>query len=160
MTNHVHLLLSPDDADGPSSLMQRLGRRYVRYFNDRHHRTGTLWEGRFRSCLVADNAYFLTCHRYIELNPVRAGMTSTPAEYPWSSYRANGLGHDDEIITPHLIYRSMGEDEQTRQASYRELFKEMLPEDLLEQIRRASNGNRALGNTEHSKTDPRTLKKT
>jgi putative transposase len=154
MTNHVHLLLTPDDIEGPSMMMQRVGRRYVRYFNDRHHRTGTLWEGRFHSCLVADSAYFLTCHRYIELNPVRARITRTPEEYFWSSYRANGLGHEDTLITPHPIYICMGDDERTRQSGYRALFNEALSEEEIEQIRQASHGNRALGqvNLENPKT--------
>lgn len=145
MTNHVHLLLSPDDVDSPSIMMQRLGRRYVRYFNHRHHRTGTLWEGRFRSCLVLDAEYLLTCYRYIELNPVRARMVASPRDYPWSSYRTNALGYPDQIVKPHRVYTGMGEDAQTRQAAYNRMFDDALSDETLEQIRSASNGNRALG---------------
>jgi putative transposase len=92
MANHVHLLMTPSTSDGVSKLMQTLGRYYVRYFNNTYRRTGTLWEGRFKSCVVDEENYLLVCQRYIELNPVRAGMVSAPEGYRWSSYRANGLG--------------------------------------------------------------------
>ncbi|WP_296942237.1 transposase [uncultured Massilia sp.] len=145
MTNHVHLLMSPGDTDGPSRLMQRLGQRYVQYFNRRHARTGTLWEGRFRSCLVMDAHYLMACHRYIELNPVRAGMVATPSDYPWSSYRINALGDDSDIITPHPVYSDMAADPPARQATYRKFFEQDLAADMLEQIRYASNSSRPLG---------------
>lgn len=89
MTNHVHLLLTPTDASGPATLMYRIGQRYVPYFNRRYGRTGTLWEGRFKSCLVDSARYVLGCYRYIELNPIEAGMVAAPASYPWSSYCGN-----------------------------------------------------------------------
>jgi len=92
MTNHVHLLVTPDTEDGVSKMMQSLGRRYVRYFNFSYRRSGTLWEGRLKSCLVDSENYLLLCQRYIELNLVRAGMVMNPVDYTWSSYRANGLG--------------------------------------------------------------------
>lgn len=92
MTNHVHLLLTPETDEGVSRLMQTLGRKYVRYFNYTYKRSGTLWEGRFKSCVVEAENYLLLCQRYIELNPVRAGMVEAPGDYIWSSYRANGLG--------------------------------------------------------------------
>ena len=92
MTNHVHLMLTPSQPDSASLLMKHLGQRYVQYINRTYHRSGTLWEGRFRSCLAQDQNYVLICYRYIELNPVRAGMVVDPGDYPWSSYRANGLG--------------------------------------------------------------------
>lgn len=145
MTNHVHLLLSPCDTEGASTMMQRLGQRYVQYFNRRHGRTGTLWEGRFRSCLVQDERYFLICHRYIELNPVRARMVSAPADYPWSSHRANAFGQDNPLITPHVVYLSMGSAPAPRQDAYRALFGDALSEELLDEVRQASNGNRSLG---------------
>lgn len=94
MTNHVHLLVTPEADNGTSKLMQTLGRHYVRYFNFTYKRTGTLWEGRFKSCAIDAENYLLICQRYIELNPVRAGMVETPADYKWSSFRANGLGKD------------------------------------------------------------------
>ncbi len=147
MTNHVHLLLSPDDGESASTLMQRLGQRYVQYFNRRHARTGTLWEGRFRSCPVQDDRYFLVCHRYIELNPVRARMVDAPAEYRWSSHMANAYGHENPLVTPHLVYESLGADTVMRQFAYRHLFSETLSPELIDDVRRASNGNRTLGAT-------------
>lgn len=145
MTNHVHLLLSPDTADGASTMMQRLGQRYVQYFNRRHTRTGTLWEGRFRSSSVQDERYFLICQRYIELNPVRAHMVDAPADYPWSSHRANAYGQESSLITPHSSYASLGDIPAVRHAAYRHLFGEALSEDLLDEVRKAGNGNRPLG---------------
>ena len=105
MTNHVHLLVTPKTDDGVSRLMQTLGSHYVRYFNFTYKRTGTLWEGRFKSCLVDEENYFLICQRYIELNPVRANMVTTPGDYKWSSYQANGLGKSMEFWTPHRVYQ-------------------------------------------------------
>jgi putative transposase len=146
MTNHVHLLFSPDDEHGASALMRRLGQRYVQYFNRRHTRTGTLWEGRFRSSLVLDEQYFLACQRYIELNPVRARMVDKPDHYPWSSYRTNALGQDSPLIKPHLTYLRLHHDASERQAVYRQLCEDAMSEHLIAEIRSASNGNRPLGN--------------
>jgi putative transposase len=145
MSNHVHLLLSPDTSDSASTLMQRLGQRYVQYFNRRHGRTGTLWEGRFRSSPVEDECYFLVCQRYIELNPVRAHMVQAPADYPWSSHRANAFGHESALITPHPVYASLGKSPALRHAAYRHLFSEALPEELVDEVRKAGNSNRPLG---------------
>jgi putative transposase len=145
MTNHVHLLLSSGGATGPSVLMRRLGQHYVQYFNRRHQRSGTLWEGRFRSCIVDHDRYFLTCQRYIELNPVRAGMTRDPGSYPWSSYRANAMGEASPLITPHLVYMGLGTHDTERRASYRHLFTEVISDELITQIRHASNSNSPLG---------------
>jgi putative transposase len=145
MTNHVHMLLSPSDNDGVSTMMQRLGRRYVLYFNRRYRRTGTLWEGRFRSSLVQDERYLMICHRYIELNPVRACMVTSPSDYPWSSYRANAFGQQDSLLTPHSLYSRLGSDSLTRQAAYQCLFNESLSDETVDQVRQAGNGNRPLG---------------
>jgi putative transposase len=145
MTNHVHLLLSPDDENGVSTMMQRLGRRYVRYFNRRHARTGTLWEGRFRSSLVQDERYLMICHRYIELNPVRARMAHAPSDYLWSSHLANAFGKQDRLLTPHSIYTRLGSDPVTRQSVYQDLFREALSDEDLDRVRQAGNGNRPLG---------------
>jgi len=145
MTNHVHLLLSSGRPDGPSELMRRLGQHYVQYFNRRHQRTGTLWEGRFRSCLVDHERYLLICQRYIELNPVRAKMVQDPASYPWSSYRANGLGEENLLVSPHLVYMGLGAHDAERRAGYRHLFAEAISEHLLTQIRHAGNSNSPLG---------------
>ena len=92
MTNHTHLLMTPSTAAGISQVMQSLGRVYVQYFNYRYHRTGTLWEGRFKATLIDTDRYLMTCHRYIELNPVRAGLVQRPEEYGWSSFLRNALG--------------------------------------------------------------------
>lgn len=157
MTNHVHLLISPGDADAPGKMMQRLGQRYVQYVNRRQQRTGTLWEGRFRSCLVGDDRYLLVCQRYIELNPVRAGMVSSPGLYAWSSYRANALGHESSIVTPHPVYLGLSRSEPERQAAYRALFQESLQERETEQIRQASNGNYTFGSDEFAERAARQL---
>ena len=105
MTNHVHLLMTPETEQGVSQMMQSLGRYYVRYINQTYERTGTLWEGRYKSTLVDSDNYFLTVSRYIELNPVRAGMVAHPAEYPWSSYQYNVRGKAIELIMPHFLYQ-------------------------------------------------------
>jgi putative transposase len=146
MTNHVHLLISADWVEAPGLLMKALGQRYVQYVNRTYRRSGTLWEGRFRSCLIQDEIYLLACQRYIELNPVRAGMVAHPAEYRWSSYRANAQGEVDALVKPHSLYETLGLDVATRQAAYRELFRYELESALVDEIRRATNGNFILGN--------------
>ena len=112
MTNHVHLLVSTEHEGAISKMMQSIGRYYVLYINKNYQRTGTLWEGRYRSTIVDSDNYLLTVMRYIEMNPVRAGMVEHPAEYPWSSYQANGVGKVIELLTPHerYIQRPMGSD--------------------------------------------------
>jgi len=146
MTNHVHLLVSVADGGSAGSLMKALGQRYVQYVNRSYRRSGTLWEGRFRSCLTQEEKYLLTCQRYIELNPVRAGMVEHPAEYPWSSDRANAQGEADALVKPHSLYEALGCDAASREAAYRELFRYELEPGLVDEIRRATNGNYALGN--------------
>ncbi|MBZ0095877.1 MAG: transposase [Sulfuricella sp.] len=145
MTNHVHLLLTPQFGEGPSRVMKRLGQRYVQYVNRTYRRSGTLWEGRFRSCLVEEDTYLLGCCRYIELNPVRAAMVVHPADYPWSSYRANAQGDANSLITPHTIYQALGTDELQRQAAYRELFRYQLEQGMVDEIRASTNGGFVLG---------------
>ena len=145
MTNHVHLLVSADRAEASGALMKALGQRYVQYVNRVYRRSGTLWKGRFRSCPIQEEAYLLACQRYIELNPVRAGMVEHPGEYRWSSYRNNGQGEGNAVIRPHSLYAALGLDAVSRQAAYRELFRYELEPGLVDQIRRATNGNFALG---------------
>ena len=140
MTNHVHLLVTPTDASGPSRMMQSLGRRYVRYFNDRYRRTGTLWEGRYRSVPIRTDAHLLACSRYIELNPVRATMVGSPGEYEWSSFRCNAGGREDEIVQPHPLYLALGAGAATRQKGYRALCKERLAPDVVAAIRAGTRG--------------------
>jgi putative transposase len=145
MTNHVHLLLSSNKPEGPGALMKALGQRYVQYINRTYRRSGTLWEGRYRSCLVQEEAYLMACQRYIELNPVRAGMVRHPGDYLWSSFRVNGQGEESDLIKPHRLYKALGTDEKKRQASYRELFRHELDPGVIDAIRSATNGNYALG---------------
>jgi len=128
MTNHVHILVTPAERGAVSRMMQAIGRRYVAGFNVRHRRSGTLWEGRFKAGLVAGERYVLTCYRYIELNPVRAGMTAAPENHAWSSYGANALGRHDPLVTPHSVYLSLTASAHDRWAAYRELFH--APSDL------------------------------
>lgn len=145
MSNHVHILASPVDPDGPGSMMKALGERYVQYVNRRYNRSGTLWDGRFKSCLVQDDTYLLVCHRYIELNPVRAGMVSDPGMYRWSSHRRNAYCQRDPVITPHPIFSSLGEDDFSRAHRYRGLFAETLPDSTLAHLRDATNYNYTFG---------------
>lgn len=145
MTNHVHLLLTPQRADGAALLMKNLGQRYVQYVNRTYQRSGTLWEGRFRSCLAQSEDYVLACYRYIEMNPVRAGMVARPQDYRWSSHRVNGMGKASRLVSPHTEYLRLGCDEASRMQAYRALFKIHLDGAMAENIRRATNGNYALG---------------
>jgi putative transposase len=126
MTNHVHLLATPAEVGGVSRMMQAIGRRYVACFNARYRRTGTLWEGRFKSALVGSDRYLLTCYRYIELNPVRAGMVVRPDDYPWSSHARNAYGSHDPCITPHPAYQGLGGSDGERQVAYQQLIAEAI----------------------------------
>jgi putative transposase len=139
MTNHVHLLLTPDDDAGLSALMRDLGQRYVQYFNRRHGRSGTLWEGRYRSCIVESTRYVLACYRYVELNPVRAGMVTYPSSYLWSSHAANSGMRSDPFIVEHPVFRALADEPVTRHAAYRGLFEGTMDEPLLNAIREATN---------------------
>lgn len=152
MTNHVHLLVTPETPEGLSRLMQSVGRRYVQYINRAYKRTGTLWEGRFKSSVVQAEHYFLLCSRYIELNPVRAGMVTDPGQYRWSSYRHNGLGERDERMTPHAEYLALGASAQVRQAAYRALFRPQLDDEALPDIRLALSQGQPLGNDRFSES--------
>jgi putative transposase len=121
MDNHFHLLLTPQTQAGLPHMMQAVGRRYVRYFNDRHHPTGTLWEGRYRSTLIQSERYLMACMAYLDLNPVRAGMVSQPQEHPWSSYRHYAGIAADRRVTPHALYWEMGNTPFAREAAYAEM---------------------------------------
>ena len=140
MTNHVHLLLTPPSVESCSALMRDLGQRYVQYFNARHVRTGTLWEGRFRSCLVESARYVLACYRYIELNPVRAAMVNHPGGYLWSSFAVNSGARSDPLVTAHAEFAALATEGEKRHAAYRGLFDTALDEPLLRAIRDATNG--------------------
>lgn len=145
MTNHVHLLVTPQSEQGVSRMMQATGRHYVRYFNHTYGRTGTLWEGRYKSCLVDVEDYLLACQRYIELNPVRAGMVAVPEDYSWSSYKANGFGKRMKLWTPHRVYLDLGATIRERAAAYRGLFAGHIDEGLVRQIRKATKRGMVLG---------------
>ena len=145
MRNHVHLLVTPATKHSPARLMQGLGRWYVRYFNERHGRTGTLWEGRYRSTLIDSERYFLACSRYIELNPVRAGVVADTADFAWSSFRGNALGACDYLLTPHETYRALGATSAARQAAYRALFDQPLGARMVDAFRIAAKRGTALG---------------
>ncbi|MEO7548938.1 MAG: transposase [Ramlibacter sp.] len=121
MSNHFHLLATPETARGIPMLMQAVGRRYVRHFNQKQIRTGTLWEGRYRSTLIQTERYLLTCMAYLDLNPVRAGMVSEPAAYPWSSHLHYIGRRTDRLLTPHPLYWEMGNTPFSREVAYREL---------------------------------------
>jgi putative transposase len=145
MTNHVHLLATAAARGAIGRMMQAVGRRYVRIVNDALGRTGTLWEGRYKSCLVDSDAYLLACYRYIELNPVRAGIAANPADYAWSSYRANALGRSDRLITPHEVFLGLSREESERRERYRRLVAEGLSGAQLREIRLVTQRQRALG---------------
>lgn len=145
MTNHVHLLMTGNVVGSVSSTMQCLGRRYVRRFNDRHGRTGTLWEGRFRSCLVDTERYLLACYRYIEMNPVRARIVADPLDYRWSSAHANAGDDHDPLLDPHAVYLDLAADEAARKVRYRELLDHAINEDELTAIRAYVKQGGALG---------------
>ena len=142
MTNHFHLLASLGSKDSLSRAMQSLGIRYTRYFNGTRARTGTLWEGRYRSCPIARDDYFLACSRYIEMNPVRAGLAPAPDVYRWSSYKANALGREDVLVSPHETYRRLGASDEARRSAYRALFEK--PADGFDDRLRAAT-NRGIG---------------
>jgi putative transposase len=147
MTNHVHLLLTPKNADSPGQLMKRLGQRYVQYVNRTYKRSGTLWEGRYRSCIIQQEDYLFVCQRYIEMNPVRAGMVQHPGEYRWSSYEVNGQGKTSTLLKPHFLYQELGRTAIERQLAYRELFRLELDPGAIDKIRKATNGNFSLGDS-------------
>lgn len=147
MTNHVHLLLTSRNAQGVGALMKALGQRYVQHVNRAYQRSGTLWEGRFRSSLIQEDNYLFTCMRYIELNPVRAAMVAHPGEYRWSSYRANAQGEPQTLLSPHSLYLALDADPGQREAAYRELFRYQLDPGVVDAIRQSTNGNFALGDS-------------
>jgi putative transposase len=139
MPNHVHLLLTPPSAAACGGLMRELGQRYVQYFNRRYERTGSLWEGRFRSCITDTAHYVLACYRYIELNPVRAVMVLRPEDYEWSSHPVNTGRRSNSLITPHIEYLALGDTMDTRIRNYLGMFEQPLEPSLVSAIRKATN---------------------
>ena len=147
MTNHVHLLVTPEHATSVSRFMKNVAQRYTQRFNKKHKRTGSLWEGRFHSSIV-DRGYLLYCQRYIDLNPVRAGMVPHPAFYPWSSYHAYADGTASTLVKAHPQFMTLGADEPSRRAAYLTFLNEAVSPVELERIRSAARGGFALGSRE------------
>lgn len=139
MTNHVHILLTPAHNTSLPLMMQAIGRSYVQRVNKRYGRTGTLWEGRYKACLVQNDRYLLTCQRYIEMNPVRAGLARLPGDYPYSSYASNAYGARNPILTHHRVYEELHRDPVMRPRAYRHLFRDHFSADDLCLIRRRTN---------------------
>lgn len=145
MTNHVHLLMTPRRTDAIAKVIQSLGRRYVQYMNSTYQRSGTLWEGRYKACVVESEAYLLACSRYIELNPVRSKLVADPANYPWSSYHWHALGKSDPLITDHAVYLALGSTNEERRQAYCRLLRDHLDPARLQEIRESLNQCRVLG---------------
>lgn len=152
MTNHVHLLLTPKTLESCALLMKHMGQLHSQYFNRLYKRTGSLWEGRFRSCIVQSERYLLTCYCYIELNPVRAGLVAQPVDYPWSSHGENLAGCPSGLLTPHPEYIALGAGVEERRCAYASLIASQLDAGLIEQIRAATNGGYALGDPQFRKS--------
>jgi putative transposase len=148
MCNHVHLLATPADTGGIGRMMQAVGRRYVSFFNFSMERTGTLWEGRYKSCLVDNDRYVLRCYRYIELNPVRAGICPNPAGFRWSSFRCNGLGDVDPLISAHAAYVDLGSSWDERRTAYRQWVCSGCERQEVDEIRAMTSRHRAFGSKE------------
>ena len=146
MTNHVHLLVTPESRESISRTIQFVGRNYVTYINRVYARSGTLWEGRHKGCIVAADRYMMACSRYIELNPVRAGMVERPEEYRWSSYRANAQGKASNILERHSLYMKLGDTDELRRFAYRELFRNSVEPDLIDSFRSTLQTGTPLGN--------------
>ena len=145
MPNHIHLLATPSDPTGLALMMQKVGRFYVPWFNYKYKRTGGLFEGRFRTSLVDTESYFLACSRYIELNPVRAGISPAPLDYPWSSYAHHTGVRVDGLVTDHLLYWGMGNTPFQREAAYSELVMQGIPQDEVDFVTNSVLKNQPLG---------------
>jgi putative transposase len=146
MTNHVHRLLTPEQAARVPKVLIAVGRRYVQDINQAHGRTGTLWLGHYTSSPVQAETHLLRCQCDIEHNPVRAGMLSDPADYRWSSYRANRLGRADPPLTPHPPYLALGTDDESRRTVYGDLFGSALDDGPRNELLTALNQDRPIGN--------------
>lgn len=145
LPDRVHLLATPQEDGAVSRMMQSLGRRYVQYFNRTYQRTGTLWEGRFKASLVESGHHLLTCQHFIESKPVRHLITSDPARYGWSSFRAHTESARPKGWSPHSAFLALGDTDQIRRQAYRNLVRTPLPDPVLAEIRAALIGNLAFG---------------
>lgn len=137
MPNHLHLLVTPSDAEGLGQMMQWIGRYYVPYFNQKYSRSGTLWNGRYKTSLIDADNYFMLCSRYIEFNPVRNGMVTRPEQYPWSSYAHHAGLHSDGLITDHAQYWALGNTPFQREAAYIALVEAALSQQEIASISKA-----------------------
>ncbi|MDH5651091.1 MAG: transposase [Gammaproteobacteria bacterium] len=146
MTNHVHLLMTPETRDAISRTIQHVGRCYVTYVNSQYGKSGTLWEGRHKGCVVSSDEYLLACMRYIELNPVRAGMVASPGEYRWSSYHFNAGISEGGVIKQYDLYLALGQQKEERAFVYRELFRNALAADQIHALRATVQTGTPLGN--------------
>lgn len=155
MTNHVHLFVTPGDTTGCALMMKHVAQRHSKRMNAKTGRTGSLWEGRFHSGLVVNDEYALACYRYIELNPVRAGMVQQPSQYQWSSHSANVMGQQNSLVRPHPSFLGLGKDELRRIAAYRNLFEVPLAQAQLEEIRRATRGGYRMGDPRKARGRPK-----
>ena len=155
MTNHVHILLTVRERNAQSRFMKDLSQQTAYWVHRRHGGSGTMWDGRYHSSHIESEAYLLICQRSIELNPVRAGMVDLPAEYRWSSYRANAEGKGSTLLTPHPVFMGLGRDAESRQSAYKALFDIPLAEKDLQRIRCAAQNDFALRKTGKSGSDPR-----
>ena len=153
MTNHVHLLLTPHSASACASFMKALSQSYAQYINKSARRTGSVWEGRYHSCLVDSADYVFVCYRYIELNPVRAGMVRHPGDYQWSSHAANARG-GPTLITPHPAYLALSTEDDERRRIYREMFGSYLDVRLIDEVRKATRSGYALGDAPRPRGRP------
>lgn len=145
MTNHFHLLIQPREKENASLLMKLLGSKYVRYVNKIYRRTGTLWEGRFKCSLIDGELYFLACLRYIEMNPIRAGIVTAPELYRWSSYRVRAFGEKSAVLDIDLWYNSLGQNEKEQQIKYRQFFQSSIPKSSWDLIRKMTAKNGVVG---------------
>lgn len=148
MTNHVHLLIEPSTEHGLGNMMQSLGRKYVQYVNQTYNRTGTLWEGRFKSSLVSKDEYLLACSRYIELNPVRAKMVKDPKDYPWSSFGFRAEGRTDTILDEDPVYFGLGKTKKERELNYKKSFLDNILDEELNLVRTTTQRGGIIGGKE------------
>jgi putative transposase len=160
MTNHVHLLMTPQGPESISRTIQFVGRHYVTYVNHSYGKSGTLWEGRHKGCLVSTEDYLLSCMRYIELNPVRAAMVETPGEYRWSSYHANASGGASVMVKAHQTYLRLGTTKEERAYAYRELFRTALAPAQVHELRAAVQTGTPVGNDRFREQIEQTLERT
>lgn len=159
MHNHLHILATPSTSTSLPKTMQSVGRRYAQYFNRCYHRSGALWEGRYKASLVDTDRYLLSCYQYIELNPVRAGIVKQPEDYPYSSFHANALGNADSMVMPHKVFldyvggkgsesATADSDPCENRQAYRELCAQMLDRKTLTEIRRGTEKGLGIGTAE------------